>query len=351
MKKRFSLILALVLIVALLAGCGGANGYPAAGGMYNSKEDTMPSSAAAPGGYGGYYDESIYGEPVTPQSPELDMPADGQTASVLPPNVKLIYRAGIELESTGFDAAVAAVEKLAAECGGYFENSSIDNYGSYRYANYVIRVPAQNFERFCSTLSEMGKAGEVFQLNSISRSAEDVSERYYDIESRLATQQTKLERLQALLAQADIMEDIITIESAISETELAIEQLTGSLRHYDSLVGYSTIDLSLREVTRLSDVEEPPIGFGARLSAAFRAGGKRFVARWQDFLVALANGWIGWLIFIVIVVLAVIFICRAVRRGKARRAAGKGDRGVPPPPPAPQPQPQPKAPEAEEPKE
>ena len=59
MKKRFSLILALVLIVVLLAGCGGANGYPAAGGMYNSKEDTMPSSAAAPGGYGGYYDESI----------------------------------------------------------------------------------------------------------------------------------------------------------------------------------------------------------------------------------------------------------------------------------------------------
>ena len=51
------------------------------------------------------------------------------------------------------------------------------------------------------------------------------------------------------------MEDIIALESALSETELQIEYLTGSLRRYDSLVGYSTVNLQLREVYRLAQPE------------------------------------------------------------------------------------------------
>ena len=53
----------------------------------------------------------------------------------------------------------------------------------------------------------------------MSSSAENITEAYYDTDSRLKTAQIKLERLQNLLANADNMADIITIESAISETE------------------------------------------------------------------------------------------------------------------------------------
>lgn len=56
---------------------------------------------------------------------------------------------------------------------------------------------------------------------------DDVSEAYYDTEARLKTQQTKLDRLHALLEQAATMEDIIALETALSETELQIEYLTG----------------------------------------------------------------------------------------------------------------------------
>ena len=106
---------------------------------------------------------------------------------------------------------------------------------------------------------------------------DDVSEAYYDQESRLTTQRTKLERLQELLRQAQDMEDIITIESAISETELEIEFLTGSLRKYDSQINYSTITLSLREVYRREEREEqgvPGISAGRPSSggACGRAG-------------------------------------------------------------------------------
>ena len=46
------------------------------------------------------------------------------------------------------------------------------------------------------------------------------------------------------------MADIITIESAISDTEYEIESLSGTLRHYDALVDYATVSLTLSRTFR-----------------------------------------------------------------------------------------------------
>ena len=116
------------------------------------------------------------------------------------------------------------------------------------------------------------------------------------------------------------MEDIITLESAISETELAIEQLTGTLRKYDSLVNYATVTISLTEVYKLTEVEQPVIGFGAKLGQAFRSGSAGFVDGLQRFLLGVARGWIGWLIFLIIVIAVVLIVLRIRRRQKARSA-------------------------------
>ena len=358
MKKKLALVLALLMLAALLTGCGASAKSQAA-------DMVIAAPAAAPAApmemmqttesaYGGYYDngydykakaeeEIYYDEPMAEPAP---LPAL-TGSSVLPENVKLIYRADINLESTTFDAAVEAIRSLTESCGGYYENSSLDNYSSYRYAWYTIRIPAEQFEHFCATVAEIGASGETFQLNNISRSAEDVSEYYYDTESRLATQKAKLARLQELLKEAEDMADIITLESAISDTEWQIENLTGTLRHYDSLVGYSTISVNISEVYKLSEIEQPAIGFGAKLSEAFKSGCSNFVNSLERTALRIARGWIGWLIFIVIVVVAVIVIVRITRRSRAktaerqaRRAEAQAKHAMPRPQP-------PEAPEAE----
>ena len=102
----------------------------------------------------------------------------------------------------------------------------------------------------------------------MSSSAENITEAYYDTDSRLKTAQIKLERLQNLLANADNMADIITIESAISETEYEIESLSGTLRRYDALVGYATIYMTLSETYKLSENSAAPLTFGQRVSRA-----------------------------------------------------------------------------------
>ena len=124
------------------------------------------------------------------------------------------------------------------------------------------------------------------------------------------------------------MEDIITIESAISETELAIEQLTGTLRHYDALVDFATVTISLQEVYQLSNVEEPATTFGERLAAAFASGWHGFVSALESFAVALAYGWV-WVLLLAVIAAAVLRLLWRSRHPKGKPQDRPGRRKSP----------------------
>ncbi len=305
-KNIFAAVLAFAVLLGLMTGCGASS--DAAADIYISNGATAESAPEAPRedmDYG-------YAADTTDKPASGNVPEEGQDGFS---NAKLIYTANIEMESTEFDLAVAGLEELVESMGGYFEESYVNNYGSYRSGNYTVRVPAENFEGFCSAV------GQLCQLNAVSRSAKDISEAYYDTESRLVTQQTKLERLQTLLAQAESMEDIITLESAISDTELYIEQLTGTLRKYDSLVGFSTVTIYLQEVYKLTEVEEPVIGFGAKLAQAFKTGCSNFVDGLERGALRFARNWTDWLIFAIVVVVIILVARRVLKKLRVRRAA------------------------------
>ena len=282
MKRGFAWMLALLLLLGLLSGCGG-------GGDNATASDTASSSVATDGaddagGSYGAWPEAQVAEETTGESGEDRLE-----------NAKMIYTARMEVETTGFDAADADLRTLVEVLGGYFEQAAVHNYGSgYRSGDYTVRIPADQYRPF------LERVGTLCHVTYQEESSDNVSTAYYDAESRLVTQQTKLERLQALLAQAENMEDIITIESAISDTELEIEQLTGTLRHYDSLVDFSTVYITLQEVYQLSNVEEPATSFGSRVGTAFASGWRGFVSTLESLAVALAYGWV-WLLLLAVI--------------------------------------------------
>ena len=283
MKRGFAWALALAMMLALLAGCGGSTGgETTASDVSNSETTSSAPMEDAGGSWGAWTDEAPSAE-----AGETDPDGGGRLREA-----KMIYTAHMEVETTAFDTADADLRTLVEVLGGYFEQAAVHNYGSgYRSGDYTVRIPADQFQAF------LDRVGTICHVTYKEEGSENVSEAYYDAESRLVTQQTKLERLQALLAQAENMEDIITIESAISDTELEIEQLTGTLRHYDSLVDFSTVYITLQEVYQLSNVEEPATSFGSRISAAFASGWRGFVSALEGVAVALAYGWV-WLVIL-----------------------------------------------------
>ena len=240
-----------------------------------------------------------------------DIPAEAATAeekaeieaeNQMP--AKIIYTVDLNMQTTEFDNSVDGIENIVSELGGYYESQSIsNNTGTYRNAYYTIRIPAENLNVF---LDQMGGISTVTYIN---RYAQDVSENYYDIQSRLTTAKTKLERLQALLEEAEDMEDIITIESAISDTEWEIDNYSGTIRYYDSRVDYSTVNITLKEVYEVV-VEEAPLTFGDRISQAADQGIRGLGVFLQNVVIWFAASWIWILIIAAIVVIIIVIVKR-----------------------------------------
>lgn len=309
MKRRLLASLLMVMMLMSLTACGGGASNSAAGGDKWASEDmateesyvshSMAETPKEPLEMG--YSEDVFYDEVAVEEAEDD------SSTVEVTGQKLIRTARLELESTSFDEAALGLETLTEKYGGYFENSSVANYkDGARWGEYVVRIPAEQFEAFLS------QAGTLCHLTWQEVTQDDISESYYDTAGRLKTQQIKLERLQELLSKAEAMEDIITLESAISETEWMIEDLSGTLRHYDGKVNYATVHINLREVYKLSAVEEVPDTFGQRMSAAFADGLRNCGDMLEDLAVALAYSWMWWMLLAVIIA---VVICAVRKRG------------------------------------
>ena len=297
MKKRFLWLIGVALSAAVLTGC--------------AKTATESTQWNAAGDFS--VEEPSAAEDAGLVRDELPSAAAPEGES------KMVYRARLELETLDYEAAEQAICDLVSACGGYFENRSVLGASSgYRSADFTVRVPQEQYETFCA------RVGEACQVTYLSSSAENITEAYYDTSARLETARIKLARLQALLAEAESMADIITIEGAISETEYTIESLSGTLRHYDALVDYATVTLSLCEVYRLSGTQSAPLGFFERLGNALQSGARNAGAALEELVIGRAGMWVA----LVAAAAAAVVIVRILRR---RAAAKKGGETPPEP--------------------
>lgn len=306
MKKRL-LPLFLALLLSLSA-CGSSSG------------GTASSAAAGDASADNGWTEAAMDAADT---------AGGADFSAVRRNAKLILNADLSLETQDFEKSAAEIEKMTAEAGGYIESSGTYGDTGSRSANYTLRVPQEKFEQFYAQL------GENMHVVSRSRSSEDVTEQYTDIETRLATLQTKHERLLSLLEKADKMEDIISLENALADCEYEIDSLTGSKRRYDDLVGFSTFYINLREVQTLTATADGT-GFGAQLTQAAKTGARGLADVVRGTILGVVMFWPAVILLIAGTAAGVILH----RRRKAKRLAAWNAQmqQTPPAPPAETPQ-------------
>ena len=302
MKKIPFLLAAILTLSIVLTACG-------SGGAMISNESMD---------YGGIQ------APSAPYDKDGMMPAESggyESADniYIDESNKIIRTAELTIQTTEFDAAVAALNALTQAQGGYYETAEVNGGGYYdtwasRSGYYVVRVPKENFTAF------RDGTGGIGHIYSISESSQDVGETYYDTEARLATLTTKRDRLLALLEKAEEMEDIIALEDALAEVQYEIDMHTAALRKYDSLIDYATFRIRLNEVAKIT--EEPGVkeSFGSRLAASLRDGAERFGEGVQNFVLWLAAHLIGVILFAVIAAAAVIVGRRLIRRRRAKKA-------------------------------
>ena len=246
-RKLLCLCLALCMLLPL-AACGSKA----------EKSDNTAYDMAdmdSPGAANGF---TYYSEAESQETPD-SAGTDGR---------KIIRTASVSMETTEFEASLAALEQRVTEFGGWIASSELQGssrYDSARYAWYTLRIPAAKMEAFLSGAEEFGT------VLSSSRGSNEITTEYYDTEARLKSLQVQEERLLAILEKADTLDAIIQLESALSDVRYQIESLTGTLRRYDDLVDMATVDLSLQEVTSTSPVSGTPKTLGERISQQFES--------------------------------------------------------------------------------
>ena len=306
MKRILSVLLAFVLVFALCA-CGSAKSA-----AYEPQAAPAVMLDGAAGGFAAanYKAEAMAEEAV---AYETDTSASASGSDVPSDNPeKIIYSADATLESTSFDEAVKSVLALIDEYKAYVESSSMNgsNYSSIssgnagsRSAEYVIRVPAESFEKLMSSLSTIGNVpySHVY--------TENVSSQYYDTEARLRTYRAQEERLLELLDKAETVSDVIEIENELTEVRYRIESLQTTLNGWDRQVSYSTVYLSLREVKEYTP--ENRIGFGRQIVNALAQG----LELLKDFVLGFATA-LPLLIIVAAVVFGIIKLIKKLRKKK-----------------------------------
>lgn len=308
MKGKGTLAALALALLLLLTACGGSGGYSPRD--YAAEAETPMEYDRDDAENGFTWAGSAFGMAAMPELSNSKaagpVPSPSAAETEARPQ-KLIRTAELSMETTTFEETAAALADLTNRLGGYFSDStSGERNGSSHWASYTIRVPVNNFQTF------LDQASKLCHETHHHISQEDISERYYDTAGRLKTQNIKLQRLQALLEKATSMEDIITIQSAISETEQSIDELSGTLRHYDNQVDYATIQVSLEEVYRFSNVPETPKSYWSLLGSAFVDGLTDFAEWLEDITVALAYSW-PWLVLIALIVFVIVKLNRRRR--------------------------------------
>ncbi len=307
MKKRILAAAGIVLAMMLvLAGCGSSNraaNDSAADGKYFVRDESYVSGA-------GLFDVENSPEP------DPEVLAENGSDAALPTDRKLIQTAYMELESREYAEALAALEQLVADCGGYIESRTEQGGSLYssrynaRYASLTARIPAEKLE------TAMNAVGE--QCNVVSRSTDvaDVTESYTDTEARLKMLRLQEERLLEILSKATELSDVLELESRLSDVRYQIERYEATLRNYDSRISYSTLQITLQEVVEYSVINDPPQTLGERLGDGFADSMRLVKNSAENALVWLVTYLPLILLWAIIIAVVVWLVWRAVRRAR-----------------------------------
>lgn len=244
----------------------------------------------------------------------------GLAAKAAASDQKIIQNLSYQIETLEFDKSVETIQKLCDELGGYIQESSVDGNGavdrvSMRYAYFVLRIPREKLNQMKDSAEAIGT------VRNFSTTSENVTEQYFDTESRLKSLRAQEERLLEMMKGTGTMEDMIEVERALADVTYQIEQLTGELKRYDSLVDYSTVSINLQEVVKPTEIEQIPVTLGDKIGSQFKASLRSLGNFGENFLIIAIGGLPVLLLIAVIVVVIVLLVRHSNKKAKAKREA------------------------------
>lgn len=232
---------------------------------------------------------------------------------------KIIQSGELIIETLTFEESVKKLTAYVESINGFIQSEDVQGKGTnytkepiLRTGSFVFRVPSSKFSSFFT------KAGDFGAIRNQVRHGEDISDQYSDTETKLVTLKIREERLQSLMKKAIKLADIIEIERELQNVAYEIDSLTGSLKKWDSLVSFSTISVTLREVAEAT-VETPTTKatLGERMLFQLKESIKGIWEGTQTILITLTY-FLPYIVILIVLGIIGLVISRKVRGTRKR---------------------------------
>jgi len=234
-RKIFGICIIAVFCAVILAGCSSAFDS----GSSNNANYVMPQMEES---Y--VYDSADYDYAMEYEGERFDLfllsANAASTGSNLPADRKIIRDANITLEVEDVEKSYENILITLSGLGGYEADRNMSS-GSNNYVriNATLKIPAGNLDGF---LDGLKNEGNVISSNI---SSADITDQYFDSQTRLTTLEKTLENYYRFLENAQDVDEQLKVTRYINDITQEIEKLKGSLKRWDSLVDYSTVTLNL----------------------------------------------------------------------------------------------------------
>ena len=305
MKKYLKMSLAVLLVMSLLAGCGGSS-------MATDSAPAMKEEAAV--------------EAPMAQAPMLNGSISdagtGAGNSLADTEQKLIKTVRMDVETEDLENLLPQISGKISSLGGYVENQELYNgsaYSSYRHrsASLTVRIPAENLDGFVEDVKG------VSNVVTYNESTENVTLQYVSTESRMKALEVEQERLLELLGKAENMADLLEIEARLTDVRYELETVTSQLRVLSNQVDYATIHLYISQVKVYTEVEEQTVW--QRIGSGFKENLRSIGEDMTDFFVWLVTYSPQLIVWAVIIAAAVVILKKKWAKKKVSRAPHQND--------------------------
>ena len=171
----------------------------------------------------------------TGYNPEAPATAENAKQSTQPLNRKIIFNGTISLEVESLEQTQAAVQKWVRDFGGYISQSYMDGTS----ANFTTKIPSSSFDVAMEQASGFGK---ILHKNIEST---DVTDEFYDLQTRIETKKVLVERLQSYLKNANSVKDMMEIETRVNDVTSDLETMQGQMNRLAGKIDFATVTITV----------------------------------------------------------------------------------------------------------
>ncbi len=192
--------------------------------------------------------------------------SNGQLAAPEISGPMIEQNVSLHIVPNNYDDASASIENLAAARGGYIANlSATAQTGSARDVSVELRIPAKQADAFIADVRKLGKVVEE------TRTADEVTAQYVDLQARLKAAKAAEQRLVELLGtRTGKLSDVLEVERELARVRSEIESMQGQSNVMLHQVNYATVKVELSE--EYHETLRTDASIGSKIRNAFVSG-------------------------------------------------------------------------------